>query len=80
MVRQRETVSLIKEVKQKAIADISKSKYDKVESRIGQATTAMASKKREKFNADRDQRKDAQTFGGNLLGVPMRVQPAWRKA
>jgi hypothetical protein len=39
-----------------------------VESRVGNETAAMQMKKRDKFKAG-DEKKDAMTFGGNLLGI-----------
>ena len=37
-----------------------------------------AAKKREKFDENKDQRRDAMTMGGNVLGVSVRAMPMWR--
>ena len=57
---------------------VSKNMKDKVESRLNQETKAMKDKKREKFDENKDQRRDAMTMGGNLLGVSVRAMPFWR--
>ena len=54
-------------------------KYDKVESRLNQVTKAAKGKNRDKFKAGVDDKKDAMTFGGQLVGPSMRAQPSWRK-
>jgi len=50
----------------------------KVESRVGHETAAITGKKRDKFK-DGDAKKDAMTFGGNLLGIAHWAIPTWRK-
>ena len=42
-------------------------------------TKAMKDKKREKFDITKDQKKDAMTMGGNLLGLSTRAMPFWRQ-
>jgi len=49
-----------------------------VGSRLNQETKAMKDKKREKFDENKDQRRDAMTMGGNVLGVSVRAMPMWR--
>jgi hypothetical protein len=39
----------------------------------------MKDKKRDKFNEEKDTRKDAMTMGGNILGVSVRAMPFWRQ-
>ncbi len=39
----------------------------------------MKDKKREKFDENKDKRKDAMTMGGNVLGVSVRPIPIWRQ-
>jgi len=50
----------------------------KVESKLNEETKAMKDKKREKFKPG-DDKKDAMTMGGNLLGVSVRALPFWRQ-
>ena len=51
----------------------------KVESKLLVETKAMADKKREKYDKDKDgPGKDAMTMGGNLLGFQVRNQAGWR--
>ena len=38
----------------------------------------MKDKKRDKFDDKKDQRRDAMTMGGNVLGMPGRALPFWR--
>lgn len=58
---------------------VSKKMLDKVESRLNQETKAAKDKKREKFDESKDNRKEAMTMGGNLLGVSVRAMPFWRQ-
>ena len=58
---------------------IADQKYEKVESRLGQQTKAAKGKARDKFKEGKDDRKDAMTFGGQLMGPSVRAMPAWRK-
>lgn len=39
----------------------------------------MKDKKREKFDPNKEQKKDAMTMGGNVLGVSVRALPFWRQ-
>lgn len=64
---------------ERAKYQIAESKYDKVESKLGHQTKAASAKTREKFKEGKDQRKDAMTFGGRLIGPTVRAQVAWRK-
>jgi hypothetical protein len=57
---------------------VSKGLKDRVESRLNQETKAMKDKKRDKFDENKDQKKDAMTMGGNVLGVSVRAMPMWR--
>lgn len=54
-------------------------KYDKVESKLNHQTKAAKEKARQKFQMGKDSKKDAMTFGGQLIGPTIRAQPAWRK-
>ena len=58
---------------------VSKGMKDKVESRLNQDTQAIKDKKREKFDENKDQRRDAMTMGGNVLGLSVRAMPMWRQ-
>ena len=58
---------------------VSKGMKDRVESRLNQETKAMKDKKREKFDENKDERRDAMTMGGNVLGVSVRAMPMWRQ-
>ena len=58
---------------------LQESKYDKIESRLNKVTTAAKGKNREKFKAGVDAKKDAMTFGGNIIVPTIRAQPSWRK-
>ena len=60
---------------EKASGDIK----DRVASRLNQETKAMKDKKRDKFDENKDQRRDAMTMGGNVLGVSVRAMPMWRQ-
>ena len=57
---------------------MSKGIKERVESRLNQETKAIKDKKRDKFDENKDQRKDAMTMGGNVLGVSVRAMPLWR--
>jgi hypothetical protein len=61
-----------------AYEKVSRGLKDKVESRLNQETKAIKQKKRDKFDEKKDQRKDAMTMGGNVLGVSVRAMPMWR--
>ncbi len=52
-------------------------KYSHVNNKLEHKTTAMKEKEREKF--DGKDRKDANTFGGQLLMTGVRATPAWMK-
>lgn len=39
----------------------------------------MKDKKREKFDASKDAKRDAMTMGGNVLGLSVRAMPFWRQ-
>jgi hypothetical protein len=58
---------------------VSKGVNDRVESRLNQETKAMKDKKREKFDENKDLKRDAMTMGGNVLGVSVRAMPMWRQ-
>jgi|LauGreDrversion4_2_1035121.scaffolds.fasta_scaffold116124_1 hypothetical protein len=58
---------------------VSKGVKDRVESRLNQETKAIKDKKRDKFDENKDQRRDAMTMGGNVLGVSVRAMPMWRQ-
>ena len=58
---------------------MGKEMRDKVESKVGVETVAIQAKKRGKFDEKKgDQKKDAMTMGGNLLGISTRAMPQWR--
>lgn len=57
---------------------MTKKMKDNVESRLNQETKAIKDKKRDKFDENKDQRRDAMTMGGNVLGVSVRAMPMWR--
>jgi hypothetical protein len=65
----------MEQVYEKVSGDIK----DRVGSRLNQETKAMKDKKREKFDENKDARKDAMTMGGNVLGVSVRAMPMWRQ-
>ena len=50
-------------------------KYSYVNSKLEEKTTSIREKQRDKF--DGKDRKDANTFGGNLLGIGVRATPQW---
>ena len=77
MIMHKEDETKTREEKIRGLRPAS-AKYAQVESRIGHETAAMQSKRREKFRAG-DERKDACTFGGQLVHAGLRAQPAWRK-
>ena len=52
---------------------------EKVESKLLVETKAAKEKKREKFDETKDQKKDAMTMGGNVLGIGTRALPFWRQ-
>ena len=56
----------------------SANRFQEVQSKLNSETAAMQGKKRDKFK-EGDQRKDAMTMGGNLLGIAHRAIPTWRK-
>jgi len=72
-----------KEEKEARMVDVfekaSKGVKDRVESKLNHETQAMKDKKREKFDENKDQRRDAMTMGGNVLGVSVRAMPMWRQ-
>lgn len=51
--------------------------FKHVSSKLNSETTALKSKKREKFNAD-SMKRDALTFGGDVLRTQIRAIPSWR--
>jgi hypothetical protein len=57
---------------------VSKGVKDRVESRLNHETKAMKDKKRDKFDENKDRKRDAMTMGGNVLGVSVRAMPMWR--
>lgn len=58
---------------------VSKGVKDRVESRLNHETQAMKDKKRDKFDENKDVKRDAMTMGGNVLGVSVRAMPMWRQ-
>ena len=64
---------------ERAKYQIAEGKYEKVESKLNHQTKAACGKVREKFKEGKDQKKDAMTFGGKLIGPTVRAQVAWRK-
>jgi len=52
-------------------------KYSYVNNKLEHKTTAMKEKEREKF--DGKDKKEANTFGGQLLMTGVRATPAWMK-
>jgi hypothetical protein len=52
-------------------------KYSHVGARLDQKTTAIKEKEREKF--DGKDKKEANTFGGQLLMTGVRATPSWMK-
>lgn len=58
---------------------MSKDIKERVGSRLTQETKAIKEKKRDKFDENKDSRRDAMTMGGNLLGVSVRAMPMWRQ-
>jgi hypothetical protein len=50
-------------------------KYSYVSSKVDEKTTAVKEKQRDKF--DGKNKKDANTFGGNLLHQGIRATPTW---
>jgi hypothetical protein len=52
-------------------------KYAHVNSKVEEKTRAVKEKEREKF--DGKEKKEANTFGGQLLMVGMRAVPEWRQ-
>ena len=52
-------------------------KYSYVDSKLESQTTAMKEKQREKF--DGKARKEANTFGGQLMMTGIRATPSWMK-
>lgn len=64
---------------EQAYEKVSKGIKDRVESRLNQETKAIKDKKREKFDDNKDIRRDAMTMGGNVLGVSVRAMPMWRQ-
>lgn len=62
-----------------AYEKVSKDIKERVGSRLNQETKAMKDKKRDKFDENKDQRRDAMTMGGNVLGVSVRAMPMWRQ-
>ncbi len=63
---------------EQAFEKVSKGIKERVESRLNQETKAIKDKKRDKCDENKDQRKDAMTMGGNVLGVSVRAMPLWR--
>ena len=60
---------------------VSKGLKDKAESRLNYETKAVKYKKRDKFDENKDQKRDAMTMGGKLpmLGGFTRAMPQWRQ-
>ena len=52
-------------------------KYAHVNSKLEEKTTAIKEKKRQKF--DGKDKKEANTFGGQLLMTGIRAVPSWRQ-
>lgn len=52
-------------------------KYAYINSKVDEKTTAIKEKQRSKF--DGKEKKDANTFGGQLLMTGVRATPSWRQ-
>ena len=56
-----------------------KQKLKYVPSKLKESTTQSKNRKREKFDPNKEQKKDAYTMANNVLGRTARAIPAWRQ-
>ena len=50
-----------------------------IPSKLKESTTQSKNRKREKFDANKEQKKDAFTMANNVLGRTTRAIPTWRQ-
>ena len=73
------SVKINQEMKYQNYKIKEKEKLKYVPSKLKESTTQSKNRKREKFDANKEQKKDAYTMANNVLGRTARAIPAWRQ-
>ena len=73
------SVKMNQEIKYQNYKIKEKEKLKYVPSKLKESTTQAKNRKREKFDANKEQKKDAYTMANNVLGRTARAIPAWRQ-
>ena len=73
------SVKMNQEIKYQNYKIKEKEKLKYVPSKLKESTTQSKNRKREKFDANKEQKKDAYTMAHNVLGRTARAIPAWRQ-
>ena len=73
------SVKMNQEIKYQNYKIKEKEKLKYVPSKLKESTTQSKNRKREKFDANKEQKKDAYTMANNVLGRTARAIPAWRQ-
>ena len=70
---------LSQEIKYQNYKIKEKEKLKYVPSKLKESTTQSKNRKREKFDPNKEQKKDAYTMANNVLGRTSRAVPSWRQ-
>jgi len=73
------SVKMNQEIKYQNYKIKEKEKLKYVPSKLKESTTQSKNRKREKFDANKEQKKDAYTMANNVLGRTARAIPVWRQ-
>jgi len=73
------SVKMNQEIKYQNYKKKEKEKLKYVPSKLKESTTQSKNRKREKFDANKEQKKDAYTMANNVLGRTARAIPVWRQ-
>ena len=73
------SVKMNQEIKYQNYKIKEKEKLKYVPSKLKESTTQSKNRKRDKFDANKEQKKDAYTMANNVLGRTARAIPAWRQ-
>ena len=73
------SIKLNQEIKYQNYKIKEKEKLKYIPSKLKESTTQSKNRKREKFDANKEQKKDAFTMANNVLGRTTRAIPTWRQ-
>ena len=73
------SIKLNQEIKYQNYKIKEKEKLKYIPSKLKESTTQTKNRKREKFDANKEQKKDAFTMANNVLGRTTRAIPTWRQ-